>query len=99
MVGVDVRVHVGRVCLCLFPAALLPLGHPALHAILKVAAELKEVRCTLLFCPGAKRNLSTLGSHSALVTQALAASTHTHTHTDLKGHTDRNLNQKRQKEK
>lgn len=46
----------GCVCVCC-PAALLPLGHPALHAILKVAAELKEVRCTLLFCPGAKRNL------------------------------------------
>lgn len=76
--------HVDQVCLCLSPAVLLPLGHPALHAVFKVAAELKEVRCTLLFRPGAKRNLSTLGSHSALVTQALAANTHTVTgkHTD-----------------
>lgn len=31
--GVDVSVRVDQVCLCVSPAALLPLGHPALQAI------------------------------------------------------------------
>lgn len=50
----------------------LPVGHAVLHGFLKVSVELKEVRCTQhsAIPLRQKRNLSTLCSHSTLVTQA-----------------------------
>lgn len=72
----------------------LPVGHAVLHGLLKVSVGLKEVRCTkhAAISLRRERNLSTLCSHSTLVTQAPSEiGAHTRTHTVTGKHTDENL--------
>lgn len=68
-----VLTHVS-IMIMLVCAVKLPVGHAVLHGFLKVSVELKEVRCSLhsVIPPRQERNLSTLCSHSTLVTQALS---------------------------
>ncbi len=75
-------------------AVQLPVGHAVLHVLLKVPVGLKEVRCTQHSAVSLRRerNLSTLGSHSTLVTQAPSKiGAYTCTHTVTGNHADKKL--------
>lgn len=63
-----VLTHVS-IIIMLVCAVKLPVEHAVLHGFLKVSVELKEVS---VIPPRQERNLSTLCSHSTLVTQALS---------------------------